>query len=70
MLQPHGTVQAVNFAVVSNRTYTVQYTDTLPGVNWQKLADVVSRPSNRVEVFIDPAWTTNRFYRVVLPRQP
>ena len=61
---------AVNFAVVSNRTYTVQYTDTLPGVNWQKLADVISRPSNRVEVFIDPAWTTNRFYRVVLPRQP
>ena len=63
-------VAAVTFAAVSNRTYTVQYTDVLPAAGWQKLADVVSRPSNRVEVMVDPNWRTNRFYRAVTPRQP
>ena len=61
---------SVNFAAVSNRTYTVQFSDTVPAVTWQKLADIVSRPSNRVEVLIDPAWSTKRFYRTVTPRQP
>jgi hypothetical protein len=37
---------------------------------WNRLGDIVARPFNRVEPFIDPDWTTNRFYRVVLPRQP
>jgi len=60
----------VNLAAVSNRTYTVQFTDQLPAVSWSRLADVIARPTNRVESIPDPAWTTNRFYRVVLPRQP
>ena len=34
------------------------------------LADIVARTNNRVETFTDPAWTTNRFYRVAVPRQP
>jgi hypothetical protein len=63
-------VASVNFAAISNRTYTVQYTDVLPAGIWQKLADVASRPSNRVEVMVDPSWRTNRFYRAVTPRQP
>jgi len=63
-------VASVNFAAVSNRTYSVQYADVLPAAGWLKLADVVSRPTNRVEVFVDPAWRTDRFYRVVTPRQP
>ena len=59
----------VSVAAVSNRTYTVQYTDALaPGV-WNRLGDIVARPNNRVESFTDPGWNTNRFYRVVLPRQ-
>jgi hypothetical protein len=60
----------VQFAAISNRTYTVQFTDNLSSDIWSRLADVVARASNRVETFTDPAWTTNRFYRVVLPRQP
>ncbi|MEY2408517.1 MAG: hypothetical protein QOF48_1187, partial [Verrucomicrobiota bacterium] len=60
----------LNFAAVFNRTYTVQFSDVIPAVNWQKLADVASRSTNRVEVLFDPTWTTNRFYRVVTPRQP
>ena len=59
----------VRFGAVSNRTYSVQYTDA-PGGVWRKLVDVPSRSFNRVELFADPAFTTNRVYRVVLPAQP
>ena len=61
---------SVHFAAVSNRTYTVQFTDNLNSGMWSRLADVLARTTNRVETFTDPTWTTNRFYRVVLPRQP
>jgi hypothetical protein len=60
----------VQVAVVSNRTYTVQFTDNLNLGLWQRMADIVARPSNRMESFTDPAWTSNRLYRVVTPRQP
>jgi hypothetical protein len=63
-------VASVHFAAVSNRTYTVQFTDDLNFGTWSRLADVLARTTNRVETFVDPAWTTNRFYRVILPRQP
>jgi hypothetical protein len=61
---------AVRVAAVSNRTYTVQFTDRAGSGVWSRLGDIVARPFNRVETFADPNWTTNRFYRVVLPRQP
>jgi hypothetical protein len=35
-----------------------------------KLADVVAHATNRVELITDPAPATNRFYRLVTPRQP
>ena len=59
----------VNFGAISNRTYTVRYTDALPP-SWQKLADIASRPSNRAEILLDPGWSAKRFYQVVTPRQP
>jgi len=61
---------AVQFAAVSNRTYSVQYTDALGTSPWLKLADVAARATNFVVQLPDPAWATNRSYRVVLPRQP
>ena len=64
-------VATVQFGAISNRTYSVQYSDAIPAVGpWSKLADYPARTNNRVESFIDPAWTTNRFYRAVTPRQP
>ncbi|HYV30506.1 MAG TPA: hypothetical protein VEO53_05280, partial [Candidatus Binatia bacterium] len=60
----------LQFEAVSNRTYTVQYSDGPTGSPWLKLADVVARTNNRVETFLDPGWTTNRFYRVATPRRP
>jgi len=60
----------VLFGAVPGKTYTVQYTDRLPDGAWLKLADIVSKPAARVETIPDPNWSTNRYYRVVTPRQP
>jgi len=60
----------VSFGAISNRTYTVQYTDNLGSGTWSRLADVLALPNNRVESFPDPTYTTNRFYRAVTPRAP
>jgi len=60
----------VRVAAISNHTYTVQFTDNLNSGLWQRLADILGRANNRVESFTDPAWTSNRYYRVVTPRQP
>jgi hypothetical protein len=63
-------VAEVTDQLVANRSYTIQYTDALGTGAWMKLADLFARPTNRVEKISDPAWNTNRFYRVVLPQQP
>jgi hypothetical protein len=67
---PAGAGAAVTFAAVSNRTYTVKFTDVMPATGWTTLADFPARPTNRIEVVADPGFTTNRFYRLVTPRTP
>ena len=63
-------LSAVQFAAISNRTYSVQFTDSLGTSPWVKLADVPARSTNFVVELPDLNWATNRYYRVVLPRQP
>ncbi len=63
-----GTMANITVAAVSNRTYSVQYSDVLPA-SWSTLASLIARPTNRIELLKDPAWTTNRFYRLTLPAQ-
>jgi hypothetical protein len=58
------------FLAISNRTYTVQYTDGLSPIAWQKLNDVPAHATNRVEVIVDPSPVDNRYYRIVTPSQP
>jgi hypothetical protein len=57
------------FAAVSNRTYTVEFTEALGQGVWQKLADVPARPENRIETIPAPYHAANRFYRLVTPQQ-
>ena len=64
-----GLPATIWFHAVSNRTYTVQCTDSLNPSEWRRLADVLARPTNRVEVFTDPAPGPQRCYRVVSPLQ-
>lgn len=59
----------VEFIAVSNRTYTLEYTDAL-GDAWLRLADIAARTNSRVESVIDRNPTPNRFYRLATPRQP
>ena len=59
----------ISFGIISNKTYTVQFADT-PGGAWSKLADVASRGTNATETVLDPGYVADRFYRLVVPRQP
>ena len=68
-IEQNSVATSVQFAAVSNRTYTVQYAESLPGP-WQKLVDLAARTNNVVHTFNDPNGSTNRYYRVVVPRQP
>src|SRR5262249_4126879 len=60
----------VHVGVVSNHTYTVQYSDATPSGPWFRLADILARTTNRVELIPDPGYHGQRFYRVVFPQQP
>lgn len=62
-----GNGATLQFGAISNRTYSVLYSETLAPNAWFKLVDVVAKTNNRVEPIFDPAWSTNRFYRVVTP---
>ncbi len=59
----------IEFMAVSNRTYTIEYTDALGVAAWQRLTDVAARADTRLETLSDPIATTNRHYRLVTPRQ-
>ncbi len=65
---PPGTV--LGFLAISNRTYTVQFTDSLTAPAWQTLADLPALGSNRVVHVADPGTRAQRSYRLVTPRQP
>jgi hypothetical protein len=62
-------VATLRFGALSNKTYTIQYTDNLDAEPWLKLIDVSTRPSNRLESIPDPNWRPSRYYRLATPRQ-
>jgi len=68
---PIGSGPAVlQVMAVSNRTYTVQFTDNLSAGSWTRLADVLARTNTHLELVVDPKPSTNRYYRLATPRQP
>jgi hypothetical protein len=61
----------LRFPAVSNRTYSVVFRTNLRTGTWQKLTDVVAASSDRVvEITDTSAESSNRYYRLVTPRQP
>jgi hypothetical protein len=58
---------SLRFNAVSNRTYTVQYSDGLDPALWRALAVVPAYTNTRPEFVVDPSPVTNRFYRLVTP---
>jgi hypothetical protein len=58
------------FSAVSNRTYTVQYTDSLNRPVWNRLLDFPGQPATRSVSVTDHGTAAQRYYRLVTPRQP
>ncbi len=59
----------LTFTARAARTYTVQYSDTLPATGWLKLADIPASAERAVSVSAAMS-TPRRFYRVVTPSTP
>lgn len=60
----------IEFLLISNRTYSVEFTDDLSAGEWFKLADVPARTNTGPASVRDPVAATNRLYRLVTPAQP
>jgi hypothetical protein len=58
------------FPAMSNKTYTVEFTDFLGTGLWSKLDDLVARATNHTRVVTDPNPVLQRSYRVITPRRP
>jgi hypothetical protein len=55
------------FLALGNRTYTLEGAEDLEQLVWTRVADYPALPTSRVERWVDPGATTNRFYRVKTP---
>ena len=60
----------IHFQAVSNRSYTVQYSDSLNPPAWQHVEHVVARQTNYIATVNDPASVPKRFYRLATPAIP
>ena len=70
-LEAGSATARLSFNAVSNRTYTVQWRQSLDSGTWQKLADVAESSTNRVHSVTDSAaGSSARYYRLVTPLQP
>ena len=59
---------SISFNALSNRTYGVNFRDDLMSLPWNRLTNVLSRMTNRLETLVDPqATNTARIYRLVTP---
>ena len=63
-------VATIRFQAISNRSYTVQYTDSLNPPAWRHLEHVVARQTNYSATVTDPASVLKRFYRLTTPAVP
>lgn len=65
-----GPGATLTFGAVSNRTYTMQYSDAIGTGVWFKLGDIGARTTNRAETMVDLNYATNRVYRLATPALP
>jgi hypothetical protein len=65
-----GANPAVTFDAAPNRSYTIQYTDSLSPANWQKLSDVFGGATGSEARVPDQPGAGTRYYRIVTPSQP
>jgi hypothetical protein len=69
LAQANGQIM-VSFTAAANKTYTVEATGQASDGTWDKVADVIARPAERIVTVTDPGAADGaRFYRVVTPRR-
>jgi hypothetical protein len=68
-IQASGNVELM-FQAVSNRTYMVQYNETLNPAQWANLAIEPGKTNTRTIIVVDPTPRSKRYYRLVTPAQP
>jgi subtilisin family serine protease len=64
---------SLSFLAASNKTYTIQHRNVVDSEAWNRLADVLAAPTNRVIEILDtngPPANPQRYYRLVTPRSP
>lgn len=59
----------IRFTARQDRTYTVQYKNTLLDANWQTLRNIPAAETRNVQVVDSTATGSSRFYRVITPRE-
>ena len=61
---------AIQFLAIANRTYSIQYKESLSLAGWVNLRNVDARLTNRMETVLDTnAISAKRFYRLATPQQ-
>jgi len=62
----------IEFNAVSNRTYSILFSEQPAGAAWSRVTDVVAASTNRaIQVFDQrPTNAPPRYYRLVTPRNP
>ncbi len=65
-----GNGVTLSFGAISNRTYTIQFQETLDASSWTKLVELPARAINRIETIVDPSSSSSRFYRIATPPSP
>jgi hypothetical protein len=57
----------LQFNAASNRTYTVQFNDSLEAISWLVLTNIAAAPETRTITVGVPATNASRFYRLAAP---
>jgi hypothetical protein len=60
----------VEFVAVSNKTYTLEFNDSLNPAAWFPLTDLPAANTNRLHTLTDSNAAPFRAYRLVTPRSP
>jgi hypothetical protein len=68
-MQSSGALE-LTFQAVSNRTYMVQYTDSLSPIQWKNLFIAPARSNTTTVTVMDVAPKPRRYHRIVTPAQP
>jgi hypothetical protein len=65
-----GNNARLSFLAVSNKTYTIEYKNSLMDSGWSRLTDIGAAPTNRLLLINSFVPSTNRFYRARTPQLP